>query len=71
MRVNIKKFNVQMSVKNKGIEFEVYEPGEEGKFLGDCIITRTSLIWCEGKTTRKNGKKIKWNDFIKMMNDEN
>jgi hypothetical protein len=67
MKVSIKKFDVAMDVKTNGIEFEVYEPNGVA-FKGDCIITKTGLIWCEGKETRANGVKVNWNDFIKWMN---
>lgn len=66
MKVNIKKFDVEMEVKNKGIEFEI----RDGKdvFLGDVVLTRKGLIWCQGKTDRKNGKSIDWEEFIKWAN---
>ena len=35
MKVSIKEFDVAMDVKKKGIEFDVYEPGEDGTRLGD------------------------------------
>ncbi|KGF67984.1 hypothetical protein LL06_19125 [Hoeflea sp. BAL378] len=68
MEVNIKKFDVLMSVKNKGVELEVYNPN--GDFRGDLVITKTKLIWCEGKTKRENGVEVTWNDFIDWMNAE-
>ena len=66
MDVGIKKFDVGMKVKNKGIELDVYNPN--GDHRGDLVITKTKLIWCEGKTNPKNGKNISWNDFIEYMN---
>lgn len=68
MQVSIKSFNVEMSVKNKGIEFEIYDNG--GDFLGDIIITKTGLEWCQGKTRVGNGVKVTWKKFIAMMNPE-
>lgn len=68
MKVGIKSFNVEMDVKTKGIEFEVYDNGEDGAFRGDCILTKTGLIWCEGRTRRAQGKHVSWNDFIAWMN---
>ena len=65
MKVSIKDFTVTMDVKTNGIEFEVRE--NDGTFLGDCYVTKTGLIWCEGKTTRDKGKKLTWAAFIKMM----
>jgi hypothetical protein len=65
MKVGIKSFDVEMDVKNNGVEFEVYD--NDGTFRGDCVITKTSLIWCKGKTTRQKGMKVTWDDFIKWM----
>ena len=66
MRVNIKRFNVDMDVKNSGIEFEVRTPNGK-QHLGDLVLNKTRLIWCPGQTKPENGKKIRWEDFIKMM----
>lgn len=66
MKVGIKSFDVAMDVKNKGVEFAVYSNQDE--FRGDLIITKSGLIWCEGKTKRQNGKKVSWDQFINWMN---
>lgn len=66
MKVNIKKFDVEMEVKNKGIEFEIRDG--KGAFLGDVVLTRKGLIWCQDKTDRKNGKSVDWEDFIAWAN---
>lgn len=66
MDVSIKSFDVEMDVKNKGIELEIREPGN-GPRLGDLIITKSHLIWCKGKTGRNNGDKIKWSEFVEMV----
>ena len=65
MQVSIKSFDVKMDVKSNGIEFEVRDT--KGERLGDCYLTMTGLIWCKGKTTKANGKKLSWNEFISMM----
>ena len=70
MKVGIKSFHVDMEVKNKGIEFEVYDNGEGGAFRGDCIVSKTGLTWCEGKKQRKNGTHVTWNEFIAWMNED-
>lgn len=67
MKVKIKKFAVDMEVKNAGIEFQVH--GNAGVFLGDCCVTKTGLVWCRGKTTYKNGRKISCSDLIKLMEE--
>jgi hypothetical protein len=65
MKVSIKQFDVDMDVKNSGIEFAVYQ---DGKQLGDLILSKAKLIWCDGKTHRENGVPIKWADFITWAN---
>lgn len=69
MKVKIKSFDVDMEVKNTGLEFQVH--ANDGSFKGDCYVTKTGLIWCAGKTTRENGVKVKWEDFIKWMEAKN
>ena len=62
MKVHIKDFAINMDVKSTGIEFEVRTP--EDKHLGDCYLTMTNLIWCVGRTGKKNGVKVRWEDFM-------
>jgi hypothetical protein len=31
------------------------------------IGVQVQLIWCDGKTTVKNGKKVTWDQFIEFM----
>ena len=66
MKVSIKDFGVDMEVKNRGIEFEVHD--NAGTFKGDCYVTKSGLIWCEGKTQKKNGIRVSWDEFIDWMN---
>ena len=65
MNVSIKNFDVAMEVKNKGIEFDVADT--QGAHIGDLVVTKAKLIWCKGKTGRKNGSEITWSDFIAYM----
>jgi hypothetical protein len=65
VNVSIKDFDVAMEVKNKGFELDIADTN--GDHLGDLYVTKTNLIWCKGKTSRKNGTKIKWTDFIEYM----
>ena len=65
MKVSIKNFDVAMEIKNNGIELDVYD---NTGHLGDLVVTKAKLVWCEGKTSVKKGKAIKWEDFIKYMN---
>jgi len=66
MKVSIKSFDVAMDVKNSGVELQI-SSSDGAKFLGDCIVTKTGLIWCKGKTKRANGIKISWQEFIDYM----
>ena len=52
----IKDFSVNMDIKNNGIEFDVSNNGH----IGDLIVTKTGIIWCEGRTQRAQGRKITW-----------
>jgi len=68
MDVSIKSFDVEMNVKNKGIELQVHAP--DGTFLGDLVVTKTNLIWCKGKTKRANGVPVTWKKFIDWMESD-
>ncbi len=68
MKVAIKSFDVQMDIKNRGIELEVRDTSD--RQLGDLVITRTRLIWCRGRTTRANGIPVSWEDFIQYMESD-
>jgi hypothetical protein len=65
MIVGIKEFDVEMKVKNRGIEVDV--SGNDGYHRGDLVITKAKLVWCKGKTPRENGVEISWDDFIEYM----
>lgn len=65
MKVSIKDLAVTMEIKNKGVELDVYD--NNGKHLGDLVVTKTSLTWCKGKTKVANGIKISWKEFIDYM----
>lgn len=65
MKVGIKNLSVEMEVKNKGVEFDVYD--NQDTFLGDMFVTKSGIIWCKGKTKKENGVKVNWEDFIKWM----
>jgi hypothetical protein len=57
MEVWIKSLEVDMQVKQKGIELEVR--AADGKTqLGDCYATMTGLVWCKGRVKKENGVKL-------------
>ena len=66
MQVTIKSLNVDVELKNRGIELEIRNP--QGEFFGDLVVTKTQLIWCKGRTKRENGKMISWAAFQTYMN---
>jgi len=68
MKVAIKSFDVDMDVKNNGIEFQVHD--NQAKFLGDCFVTRAGLIWCKGRVRREHGTRVNWQDFIAWMESQ-
>jgi hypothetical protein len=63
MKVSIKSFDVSMEVKQSGIELEVRSP-DGSEHRGDCYVTMTGLVWCQGRTSKANGVKIKWADLM-------
>lgn len=69
MQVKIKSFNVDMEVKTSGIEFEVRQSDGQAQ-IGDCYITKTGLIWCNGRTTKDNGIRLSWDEFMVIMSSD-
>ena len=65
MNISIKKFKVNMELKNSGIEFEVRDTHDN--FLGDLILSKSKLTWSNGKTSKDNGINASWDEFIKFM----
>lgn len=63
MEVWIKSLEVEMQVKQKGIELEVRSPDGKDQ-LGDCYATMTGLVWCQGRTKKENGVKISWQELV-------
>lgn len=66
MQVRVKKFEINMDVKANGIEFEVRTRDGTNQ-IGDCYLTMTGLVWCKGKTTKKNGVKMSWDELAKVL----
>lgn len=65
MKVEIKNFAVSMEIKNTGIELEVRD--NDGSHLGDLVVSKSSLVWCKGRTKVENGQKVNWKRFIEFM----
>ncbi len=68
MDVRIKKLDINMAVKQKGIEFEIRTPDGASQ-VGDCCLTMTNLVWCKGRTTKANGIKITWTELAEILDD--
>jgi len=66
MKVSVKDFGLDMEVKNRGIELDVYDASGT-RHRGDLVLTKTKLVWCKGKTARENGVHVTWDEFIKWM----
>ena len=66
MEVRIKKLDINMHVKQNGIEFEVRTPDGSSQ-IGDCYLTMTGLVWCKGKTTKPKGTPISWGDLAVVL----
>ena len=67
MKISVKDLHADMELKNKGMELEVRDTN--GEFRGDFIITKSGVIWCDGKTQRANGIKKNWDELIKLLNE--
>lgn len=66
MEVRIKKLDINMFVKQNGIEFEVRTPDGTSQ-VGDCYLTMTGIVWCKGRTTKPNGIKISWDELAVIV----
>ena len=68
MNVSIKDFQVDMQLKNNGVELEVRSP--QNQHLGDLCIGRGTIEWCKGKTNRGNGVQKNWQQLIAFFEGE-
>jgi hypothetical protein len=66
VEVKIKKLDINMYVKQNGIELEIRKPDGSSQ-VGDCYVTMTGLTWCIGKTAKANGVKISWDDLATIL----
>jgi len=67
MNVTIKRFDVQMELKNSGIEFEVRTPAGVDH-LGDMVVNKSGMTWCPGRVQVKNGTRKSWEEIIEFFN---
>lgn len=66
MNVRIKSFDVDVPIKQNGIEIEVRTP-DGSKQVGDCYVTMTKFTLRRGKTTKKNGVSVTWDEFADIL----
>ena len=75
MKLLIKSFDVDMEVKTKGIEIDVYELDQKqadgttkkGDRLGDVILNKKGLTWCkEARPAAPRATKT-WKEVITWM----
>lgn len=69
MKVWITALEAEQQLKNNGMQLDVFSSSGEER-LGDLTITKTKLIWCAGKTHKKNGREATWAEFIDWMNSD-
>lgn len=69
MKVKVKDLSAEIELKNNGMELQVHD--NDDKHLGDLIVNKTRLEWCDGRTRAGNGVKISWKDFIEYANGLN
>lgn len=65
MKPFIKDMTIDLEIKNNGIEIQVDD--NNGSQIGDLYVTKTGMIWCDGRTRRSGGKKISWEEFQEYM----
>lgn len=58
--------NITTPIKQNGIKIRVTDiKSRGGNFLGTLTVTKTRLVWAPRGA--HNTKKLKWEDFIKYM----
>lgn len=66
MKVTVKELSAAIELKNNGMELQVHD--NEGNHLGDLVVNKTRLEWCDGRTRVGNGVQISWTNFIAYAN---
>ena len=69
MKVWITELNAEQQLKNNGMQLDDYSADGTTR-RGDLTITKTKLMWCPGKTHKKNGIDVPWDDFIAWMESD-
>lgn len=64
MRAKLRLDDVTSTLGNNGIVINV---SDNQGHVGDLRIGRATVVWMRGKTTEKNGKKIKLENLLKYL----
>jgi hypothetical protein len=67
MKVSVKDFGTPVAVKNRGVEFAIYD---ENGHVGDLIVNKRGLRWGQGRTGRRRSKLLTWPQFAARLNNE-
>ena len=65
MKVEVKDLYADIELKTRGMELCVRD--NDGSQIGDLVVSKTGLTWCEGRTLPKNGLHVSWNEFREWM----
>lgn len=66
MKVQVKELSAEIVLKNNGMELQVHD--NDDNHLGDLVVNKARLEWCDGRTRAGNGVKISWKEFIAYAN---
>ncbi|WP_313818756.1 hypothetical protein [Cupriavidus sp.] len=66
MKVKVKDLSVDMELKNNGMELQIHDNNDV--HLGDLVVNKSRLEWCDGRTRVGNGVQIAWKDFVAYAN---
>jgi hypothetical protein len=56
----VKDFSVEQELKNNGIEIGIWDGDKQ---FGDIYVAKTGVVWCDGKTHRKNGTRLSFDEL--------
>jgi len=68
MNVQLKTEDVRIELGNKGILLKIQ--GTDKKHRGDLRIGRSTVVWMAGKTQEANGKHIKLERLIELLDGQ-
>ena len=66
MQVSIKDMQIEMDVKNNGVELEVRD--NDGTFRGGCLCDQDGPNLVRRQDAKQKSKQVAWDEFINWMN---